>query len=254
MADVAFSGDGATVAWVDESAQPARLLTETGGPERAGAGAPCPIATATPERRRARLERRRGRLPQHRFDAASPSWWLRSCRAARHWRSNHRSERVPAHACLPRAIRSPSSRTTQPAPASNRPRSPAPTTHGSGPTIPAGANDDPAAFRPGAGRPERPARPRRAGRAERRRRANAAANTPQDLSRAYVISTYLQAQGVVAASIELIVDPNARHTDGEGRERDACSSRGTRRSIPGHARRHHVAASATNPPVRTWCR
>ena len=40
---------------------------------------------------------------------------------------------------------------------------------------------------------------------------NAAAFTPQDLSRAYILSTYL-AQGGVAASVELIVDPNAGHT------------------------------------------
>jgi hypothetical protein len=43
--------------------------------------------------------------------------------------------------------------------------------------------------------------------------ASAAANTPQNLSRAYVISAYLQAQGVVEASIELIVDPDAQHTN-----------------------------------------
>ena len=39
---------------------------------------------------------------------------------------------------------------------------------------------------------------------------NAAAFTPQDLSRAYILSTYL-AQGGVAASVELIVDPNVGH-------------------------------------------
>ena len=38
-----------------------------------------------------------------------------------------------------------------------------------------------------------------------------ASSTPQDLSRAYVISTYLD-QGVVGASIELIVDPSSGHT------------------------------------------
>jgi Bacterial Ig-like domain len=41
---------------------------------------------------------------------------------------------------------------------------------------------------------------------------DAASQTPQDLSRAYVISTYLAPQGSVGASIELIVDPNAGHT------------------------------------------
>jgi hypothetical protein len=41
---------------------------------------------------------------------------------------------------------------------------------------------------------------------------NAASDTPQKLSRAYVISVYLDAQGGVDANIELVVDPNANHT------------------------------------------
>jgi hypothetical protein len=42
--------------------------------------------------------------------------------------------------------------------------------------------------------------------------AGAASNTPQNLSRAYIINTYVQPDGSVVASIELIVDPNAAHT------------------------------------------
>jgi hypothetical protein len=38
-----------------------------------------------------------------------------------------------------------------------------------------------------------------------------ASSTPNGLSRAYVISTYLTSQGVVSASVELIVDPTADH-------------------------------------------
>jgi hypothetical protein len=41
---------------------------------------------------------------------------------------------------------------------------------------------------------------------------DATSGTPQNLSRAYVISTYLAGQGNVGANIELIVDPNAGHT------------------------------------------
>ncbi len=41
---------------------------------------------------------------------------------------------------------------------------------------------------------------------------NAASDTPKKLSRAYVISVYLDAQGGVDANIELVVDPNANHT------------------------------------------
>ncbi len=40
---------------------------------------------------------------------------------------------------------------------------------------------------------------------------DASSNTPPNLSRAYVISTYLGLQGAVSADIELIVDPDAAH-------------------------------------------
>lgn len=39
-----------------------------------------------------------------------------------------------------------------------------------------------------------------------------AGSTPDGLSRAYVISTYLNPQGVVSASVELVVDPTEGHT------------------------------------------
>jgi hypothetical protein len=45
--------------------------------------------------------------------------------------------------------------------------------------------------------------------------ANAAAKTPQNLSRAYVISTYVQPSGVVSASVELVVDPTSGHASAE---------------------------------------
>jgi Bacterial Ig-like domain len=45
--------------------------------------------------------------------------------------------------------------------------------------------------------------------------ADAADNTPRNLSRAYVISTYLQPGGSVSASIELIVDPSDAHASAE---------------------------------------
>ncbi len=40
---------------------------------------------------------------------------------------------------------------------------------------------------------------------------DAASNTPPNLNRAYVISSYLGLQGVVSVNVELIVDPNAAH-------------------------------------------
>jgi hypothetical protein len=44
---------------------------------------------------------------------------------------------------------------------------------------------------------------------------DAAGGTPQDFSRAYVISTYREPHGVVSASVELVVDPNAGHASVE---------------------------------------
>jgi hypothetical protein len=45
--------------------------------------------------------------------------------------------------------------------------------------------------------------------------AHAAANTPQHLSRAYVISAYVTPRGVVSANVELVVDPTAGHASTE---------------------------------------
>ncbi len=45
--------------------------------------------------------------------------------------------------------------------------------------------------------------------------ANPAANTPQNLSRAYVISTFMEPHGVVSASVELVVDPTAGHASAQ---------------------------------------
>jgi Bacterial Ig-like domain len=45
--------------------------------------------------------------------------------------------------------------------------------------------------------------------------ANATANTPQNLSRAYVISAYVTPRGAVSANVELVVDPNAGHSSTE---------------------------------------
>jgi Bacterial Ig-like domain len=55
-------------------------------------------------------------------------------------------------------------------------------------------------------------------------------STPRDLSRAYVISTYLTSQGVVSASVELIVDPN----EGHAAPRVASETLSLTRSSPGN--------------------
>jgi hypothetical protein len=58
-----------------------------------------------------------------------------------------------------------------------------------------------------------------------------AGSTPRDLSRAYVISAYLNPQGVVSASVELIVDP----TEGHSAARVASETLSLTRSAPGGA-------------------
>jgi hypothetical protein len=45
--------------------------------------------------------------------------------------------------------------------------------------------------------------------------ANTTANTPSNLSRAYVISTFMEPHGVVSASVELVVDPTAGHASAQ---------------------------------------
>ena len=71
VSDVAFSGDGTIVAWVDESAHPARILTERIARGASTQAAPTvvstPDTTATPQRRRARSDGRRDRVSQHGF-------------------------------------------------------------------------------------------------------------------------------------------------------------------------------------------
>lgn len=73
--------------------------------------------------------------------------------------------------------------------------------------------------------------------------ADAADNTPQNLSRAYVISTYLQADGSVSASIELIVDPSAAHDNAEVASETLTLSTG----VMGHG---FVVSRLTATPLR----
>jgi hypothetical protein len=73
--------------------------------------------------------------------------------------------------------------------------------------------------------------------------ANAADNTPQNLSRAYVISTYLQADGSVSASVELIVDPSAQHANAQVASETLTLSSGPL----GHG---YVVSSILSTPLR----
>ncbi len=208
--DVAFSGDGATVAWVDQSVQPGRLYTERVGPNVA-------LPLSMPD------------------ETASPSDVALDFRGAEVTYVSTSSTGVASLVVAQLANGTPLA-VTPISNASELTLSPAgdevafvastaagatieqatvpgaAVIHVNGPRIPDGANDTLQRFvqaQVGSnGQPDL-ATLATLTTAE----ANAAANTPQNLSRAYVISAYVKPQGVIQASIELIVDPDAQHTN-----------------------------------------
>jgi hypothetical protein len=205
--DVSFSGDGATVAWIDESGHPARLLTETVG-QNAPAVLPMPDSTASPSD--VVLDGKGNEAAYISTDSSGIAELVVA--------------QLPSG--TPLAIESPSNATQltlsaggdQVAFISNsaggaaieQATVPGANPNVSGPQIPPGANQTLQRFVQAqvghGGQPDFVALE-----ALSAAGVNAAAITPPDLSRAYVISTYLVPQGV-GASIELIVDPNAGHT------------------------------------------
>jgi hypothetical protein len=208
--DVAFSGDGQTVAWIDASSSPSRLLTEAIGGQAAPTMLPLPDQTATPSD---------VTLDQNGKEAA----YLSTSTAGV-------AELVIAQlpSGTPLAIASPtdaSQLTLSPggdqiafvsngAAGASIEEAPVPGASGvhTGLQIPADANTTLQQFvQAQVGQNGQPdlhtlAALSTAG-------AGAASNTPQNLSRAYIINTYLRPDGSVVASIELIVDPNAAHTN-----------------------------------------
>jgi Bacterial Ig-like domain len=70
-----------------------------------------------------------------------------------------------------------------------------------------------------------------------------AGNTPRDLSRAYVISTYLTSQGLVVANVELVVDP----TEGHAAARVASETLSLTRSAAGN---EYVVSSILSSPLQ----
>ena len=196
------------VAWIDESAQPARLLTEAVVQRRPG-GVTTPGSTASPSD--VTLDQKGDEVAYLSTDSGGVSELVVA--------------QLPSG--TPLAIDSPSNAsqlTLSPAgdqiafvsnnaggASIEQAAVPGTTKPGHGSADPGRGQRDPAAIRPGAGRPRRPARRRHPCRAQRGRRERRANSRREDLSRAYVISTYL-AQGGVVASVELIVDPNAGHT------------------------------------------
>jgi hypothetical protein len=207
VSDVAFSGDGATVAWIDQSAQPARLLTEA-----VGQGAPAVVSTpgATASPNDVALDLKGDEVAYLSTDSTGISKLVVA--------------QLPSG--TPLAIESPSNAsqlTLSPAgdqiafisnnaggASIEQAGVPGTTTKGTGPAIPAAANTTLQHFvQAQVGHDGHPDVVALAGLSAAA--VNSAAFTPQDLSRAYILTTYL-AQGGVAASVELIVDPNAEHT------------------------------------------
>ncbi len=207
VSDVAFSGDGATVAWIDQSAQPARLLTEA-----VSQGAPAVVSTpgATASPNDVALDLKGDEVAYLSTDSSGVSKLVVAL--------------LPSG--TPLAVESPSNASqlslsptgdqiafisSNAGGASiEQAAVPGTTTKGTGPAIPAAANATLQHFvQAQVGHDGQPDVVALAGLSAAD--VNAAAFTPQDLSRAYILSTYL-AQGGVAASVELIVDPNAEHT------------------------------------------
>jgi Bacterial Ig-like domain len=208
VADVAFSGDGKTVAWVDESSNPARVLTEAVG-QSAPVVVPVSDPTATPSD--VTLDQNGDEVAYLSTDAAGIAGLVVA--------------QLPSGTIL--AVESPmnaSQLTLSPhgdqiAFISNSTAGgsieqasvPGSTSPVSGPKIPAGANDTLQRFvQAQVGDNGQPNLAVLA--ALSAPGIDVTSGTPQDLTRAYIINTYLPQQGGVGASIELIVDPNARHT------------------------------------------
>ncbi len=211
VTDVAFSGDGTIVAWVDESAHPARILTENlthgASTQHTPIVVSTPDATATPS--------------DLALDLTGDEIAYLSTS------STGVAELVVAQLSsgTPLAVESPSNASQitlspagdQVAFVSNtgggasieQATVPGATTKPRGPQIPAAANRTLQRFVQA--QVGQDGQPNYAALAELSEPGtNFASSTPQDLSRAYVISTYLD-HGVVGASIELIVDPNSAH-------------------------------------------
>jgi hypothetical protein len=208
VTDVAFSGDGSTVAWVDESSHPARLLTET-----AGQDAPSALTMSDPlaSPSDVTLDMKGDEAAYISTDTAGVSELVVA--------------QLPSATLL--AVNSPSdasqlalspsgdqiafiSNTAAGAAIEAAPVPGAPTAL-STPQIPGGANATLQRFVQAQvgqnGQPDLVALT-----ALSAADVDAVADTPPNLTRAYIISTYLKAGGGVGADIELVVDPSAGHT------------------------------------------
>jgi hypothetical protein len=208
--DVAFSGDGQTVAWIDESSTPSRLLTEAVGSQ--GAPSMLTLADPTASPSDVTLDSNGKELAYVSTDTAGVAQVVVA--------------ELPSGTAL--ATASPadvSQLTLSPggdqlafvstgASGASIEQAPVPgaTVAQTGSQIPLGANAALQQFVQAQvgenGQPDLDTLAALSGPG-----VNAASNTPQNLSRAYIINTYVDSDGGVQASIELIVDPNATHNN-----------------------------------------
>jgi Big-like domain-containing protein len=204
VTDVAFSGDGSTVAWVDESTSKVRLFTEAVGQD-APSAVPMLDSSATIEH--IALDRHGDEAAFLMTDVAKSTKLVVA--------------QLPSG--TPLAVGPADNATTlvlspggdQLAYISNKSDGsvveqaavPGSTLTQAGTVAPAAANSTLRAFVDAQVSGDFATLASLSGRG-----VDAVSNTPHGLSRAYVISTYLTSQGLVSASVELIVDPTADHS------------------------------------------
>jgi hypothetical protein len=207
--DVAFSGNGATVAWVDNSAQPGRLFTEP-VTENTPDALSMPDSNASPSD--VALDMRGDEITYLSTDSTSGLTQLVVAQlpsgtplAVTSISNASELTLSPGGDHVAFVSNSSAGASVEQAPVPGAPK------HQVGPRIPDAANATLQGFvQAQVGQSGQPDLDTLA--ALSAPGVNAASNTPPDLSRAYVISTSLEPAGVVEASIELIVDPDAGHT------------------------------------------
>jgi dipeptidyl aminopeptidase/acylaminoacyl peptidase len=207
VADVAFSGDGSTVAWVDEASSQARLFTEA-----VGQNAPASVSVLNPSAQLADVTLD--------IDGDEVAYLATASGSA--------PQLVVAQlpSGTPLAVGSPASASsiavspggnqvafisnTGAGPVVEEASVPGATAARVGAQIPAAANSTLHAFVEAQVRDDLATLATLSAPG-----VNAEASTPSTLSREYVISTYLTPQGVVSANVELIVDPTTGHASAE---------------------------------------
>jgi len=208
--DVTFSASGTSVAWVDETAQPAGLFTEAVG-QNAPVSVPLPDATASPSD--VDLDMNGQEIAYISTDSAGVAELVVAQLPSGTPLAVSPISNASQLTLSPDGTEIAFVSTTASGGANVEQAAVPGTTKAqiSGANIPDGANDTLQQFvQAQVGQNGQPDLATLAQLTTQT--ADAASNTPPNLSRAYIISTYVQSQGVYGASIELIVDPDPGHT------------------------------------------